>query len=85
MAEISWTSTLSELWRVLSYDYVFKLNYGDISSLKPPFDDKTVQKDITNFFANIFSVFQSMSQYTYDGRVNPQLTGRGSGYKSRIE
>ncbi|KAL6724575.1 hypothetical protein Aduo_019454 [Ancylostoma duodenale] len=37
-------------------------------NLQPPFDKNTVQRDITNFFANVYSIFQGMSQYTYDGR-----------------
>ncbi|KHJ93152.1 serine carboxypeptidase S28 [Oesophagostomum dentatum] len=37
-------------------------------NLQPPFDANTTALDITNFFANVYSVFQSMTQYTYDGR-----------------
>ncbi|GMT34465.1 hypothetical protein PFISCL1PPCAC_25762, partial [Pristionchus fissidentatus] len=34
----------------------------------PPFDDNTNKQDISNFFGNVFNIFQGMIQYTYDGR-----------------
>ncbi|VDM79339.1 unnamed protein product [Strongylus vulgaris] len=37
-------------------------------NLQPPFTNASTTLDITNFFANVYSVFQSMTQYTYDGR-----------------
>ncbi|CAJ0610146.1 unnamed protein product [Cylicocyclus nassatus] len=43
-----------------------KLN--KIFNLQPPFTDNSTALDITNFFANVYNVFQSMTQYTYDGR-----------------
>ncbi|GMT03870.1 hypothetical protein PENTCL1PPCAC_26044, partial [Pristionchus entomophagus] len=36
----------------------------------PPFDDKTVKLDISNFFLNVYGIFQGMIQYTYDGSSN---------------
>ncbi|CAJ0583214.1 unnamed protein product, partial [Mesorhabditis spiculigera] len=47
-------------------------------NLQPPFqDDKTTQLDIDNFFANLYSVFQGVTQYTYDGRNNMTINGLG--------
>ncbi|GMS99261.1 hypothetical protein PENTCL1PPCAC_21436, partial [Pristionchus entomophagus] len=34
----------------------------------PPFSDATVKQDISNFFGNVFNIFQGMIQYSYDGR-----------------
>ncbi|CAJ0566690.1 unnamed protein product, partial [Mesorhabditis spiculigera] len=39
-----------------------------IWNLDPPFDNSTTKLDITNFLANVYSLFQGMIQYTYDGQ-----------------
>ncbi|PAV86026.1 hypothetical protein WR25_26512 [Diploscapter pachys] len=45
-----------------------KLDYYGRFNLQPKFDKNTTKLDITNFFANLYNVFQGMTQYTYDGR-----------------
>ncbi|CAJ0938218.1 unnamed protein product, partial [Mesorhabditis belari] len=39
-----------------------------IWNLQPKFDTETTKLDITNFLANVYSLFQGMIQYTYDGQ-----------------
>lgn len=45
-------------------------------NLQPAFvDDQYTQHDIDNFFANVYSYFQGVIQYTYDGRNAATLGG----------
>uniref|UniRef100_A0A1I7T789 Serine protease K12H4.7 n=1 Tax=Caenorhabditis tropicalis TaxID=1561998 RepID=A0A1I7T789_9PELO len=45
-------------------------------NLDPPFvKGQYTQHDIDNFFANVYSFFQGVIQYTYDGRNNATLNG----------
>ncbi|CCD65711.1 Serine protease K12H4.7 [Caenorhabditis elegans] len=45
-------------------------------NLVPAFvDGQYTQHDIDNFFANVYSFFQGVVQYTYDGRNNATLNG----------
>ncbi|CAI2357090.1 unnamed protein product [Caenorhabditis sp. 36 PRJEB53466] len=45
-------------------------------NLHPPFiDGNYTQHDIDNFFANVYSFFQGVVQYTYDGRNSATIGG----------
>nr|AVP50030.1 prolylcarboxypeptidase [Heterorhabditis bacteriophora] len=52
------------------------LNY--YFNLKPPFvANRTTQHDVDNFFANVFTFFQEVIQYSYNGMNNATRAGLG--------
>ncbi|CAI5454567.1 unnamed protein product [Caenorhabditis angaria] len=58
----------------LSETGILKLN--DYFQLSPPFQTGNyTQRDIDNFFANLYSFFQGVVQYTYDGRSDATIGG----------